>query len=155
MLVKLYDLPDSARLRQTLTDQGIVIRRAMAFDKRAVVRWIEERFSEIWASECEVAFSNLPISCYLATQSGTIAGFGCYDSTCRNFFGPTGVDEPARGRGIGSALLLACLEAMRADGYGYAIIGGVGPKEFYAKVAGAVEIPGSTPGVYRDMLKRA
>lgn len=36
--------------------------------------------------------------------------------------------------------------------YGYAIIGWVGPAEFYAKAVGAVEIPDSTPGVYRGML---
>ena len=61
--------------------------------------------------------------------------------------------ESLRGRGIGKGLLLASLEAMRQEGYGYAVIGGVGPKDFYAKVAGAVEIPDSTPGIYRDLLK--
>ena len=154
MLVRLYDLPDGAPVHRRLAEEGIVIRRAMAYEKRAVVSWVEERFSEYWACECEVAFTNHPISCYLATQAGKIAGFGCYDSTYRNYFGPTGVSEPARGRGIGAGLLLACLEAMRADGYGYAIIGGVGPRGFYAKVAGAVEIPDSTPGIYRDMLTK-
>jgi hypothetical protein len=48
---------------------------------------------------------------------------------------------------------LACLQAMRAEGYAYAIIGGVGPAEFYAKTVGAVEIEGSTPGIYRGQLK--
>jgi len=80
-------------------------------------------------------------------------GFGCYDATCRNFFGPAGVEESLRGRGIGSGILLGCLEAMRAAGYAYAIIGGVGPREFYARVAGAIEIPDSSPGIYRDLLR--
>jgi hypothetical protein len=34
----------------------------------------------------------------------------------------------------------------------YAIIGGVGPAEFYAKAVGAVPIEGSTPGIYAGML---
>ena len=81
-----------------------------------------------------------------------LAGFACYDATYRNFFGPTGVATDARGRGIGAALLLSCLHAMAGLGYGYAIIGGVGPAAFYEKAVGAVMIEGSKPGIYRDFL---
>jgi hypothetical protein len=49
--------------------------------------------------------------------------------------------------------LLACLYAMREQGYGYAIIGGVGPAEFYTKTVGATLIEDSTPGVYRGQLE--
>jgi len=28
----------------------------------------------------------------------------------------------------------------------------VGPKDFYAKAVGAIEIPGSDPGIYVDIL---
>ena len=153
MLVRLYDLPDSTRLVERLAGEGITIRRAMAYEKGTVVTWVRERFGTRWGSECDVAFGVHPISCYLATSDGEILGFGCYDSTYRNFFGPTGVAEDARGRGIGTGILLACLEAMHGDGYAYAIIGGVGPKEFYTKAASATVIPGSTPGIYRDFLK--
>jgi len=41
---------------------------------------------------------------------------------------------------------------MRAQGYAYAIIGGVGPQDFYAKTVGAVLIDGSSPGVYGGTL---
>ena len=57
-----------------------------------------------------------------------------------------------RNGGIGKALLFACLEDMRQQGFGYAIIGGVGPAEFYTKTVGAVPIEGSEPGVYRGLL---
>ena len=50
------------------------------------------------------------------------------------------------------ALLFKALEAQREAGYAYAFIGGVGPKEFYAKTVGAIEIPGSDPGIYVDIL---
>jgi len=82
-----------------------------------------------------------------------IIGFGCYDATWKNAFGPTGVHESARGRGAGQALLLVCLAAMKADGYAYAVIAGVGPAEFYRKCVGAEIIPGSSPGFYPPFLK--
>lgn len=41
---------------------------------------------------------------------------------------------------------------MRSQGYGYAIIGGVGPADFYAETVGATPIEGSDPGIYRGML---
>ena len=57
-----------------------------------------------------------------------------------------------QGGGIGRALLLRSLAAMRAEGYAYAVIGGVGPQEFYKKCGGAMLIPDSVPGIYRDFL---
>jgi hypothetical protein len=44
---------------------------------------------------------------------------------------------------------------MRYEGYGYAIIGAVGPIEFYQKVVGATVIEDSTPSVYGGMLRQA
>jgi predicted N-acetyltransferase YhbS len=79
-------------------------------------------------------------------------GFACHDVTCRNFFGPAGVEPEARNNGIGTGLLFACLDDMRQQGFGYAIIGGVGPTAFYSKTVGAVPIEGSEPGVYRGLL---
>ena len=68
---------------------------------------------------------------------------------------PVTLGEAERGRGVGRALLLSALHAQRAQGYAYAIIGGVGPADFYAKTVGAVPIAGSTPGIYDGMLPRA
>jgi len=49
-------------------------------------------------------------------------------------------------------LLMRSLEALRETGHAYAIIGGVGPQEFYEKACGAFVIPGSDPGTYTDLL---
>jgi predicted N-acetyltransferase YhbS len=87
-----------------------------------------------------------------ATRDKQILGFACFDTTQRGFFGPTAVAEEARGLGLGKALLMKALEALREIGYAYAIIGGVGPREFYEKACGAIEIPGSDPGTYGDLL---
>ena len=152
MLVKLYALPPAGDVFERLGNAAIMTRRALAPEKHTVVGWVRENFSEHWASEVDVAFSRQPVSCFIAVRQKTILGFACHDATCRNFFGPTGVDPKERKSGIGKALLFNCLEAMKQQGYGYAIIGGVGPAEFYAKAVGAIPIEGSEPGVYRGLL---
>jgi GNAT superfamily N-acetyltransferase len=152
MLVKLYELPDSQAAYQRLQQAGITLRRALAPEKHIVTSWVRQNFSEAWASEVDVAFSRQPISCFIATQQRNVVGFACHDATCPNFFGPTGVEPNARQNGIGAALLFACLEAMKQQGYGYAIIGGVGPAAFYSKTVGAIPIEGSEPGIYRGLL---
>jgi GNAT superfamily N-acetyltransferase len=152
MLVKLYNLPDSNELSERLAQAGISLRRALVPEKHIVTAWIRENFSDYWASEADVAFSREPVSCFIAHKGGSILGFACHDVTCRNFFGPTGVDQTAQRGGIGTALLLACLEDMKHAGYGYAIIGGVGPADYYAKAVGAVPIEGSHIGIYRGLL---
>lgn len=152
MLVKLYDLPDSRAAFERLRGQGIQVRRALVPEKHKVVAWVREGFSQGWASETEVAFGRQPVSCFIAVQAGKILGFACHDATCRNFFGPTGVNPNARRQGVGTGLLFACLEAMREQGFGYAIVGGVGPADYYAKAVGAVLIEGSEPGVYAGLL---
>ena len=75
------------------------------------------------------------------------------NAIARGFFGPTGVDEAARGAGIGHALLLASLLDMRTWAMATRIIGDVGPSAFYERTVGATPIPNSEPGVYAGLLK--
>jgi hypothetical protein len=153
MLVKLYNLPDVQPYIRKLQGRGLAIRTPMSYEKRQVIDWVRSGFGDRWADECDVAFGNRPISCFITTKSGVVTGFACYDTTCKGFFGPMGVTDQARGQGIGSVLLLSCLHTMAALGYGYAIIGGVGPAEFYAKVVGAILIEGPSLVARRDRLK--
>ncbi|MBL8154860.1 MAG: GNAT family N-acetyltransferase [Anaerolineae bacterium] len=153
MLVKLYTLPPLEPELAGQTAQGITIRRGLAPEKHVVLEWVEQHFGGYWRSECDVAFSRDPVSIWLAVYEERLVGFGCYDTTGRGFFGPTGVSETMRGRGVGKALLLVCLHAMRDIGYGYAVIGGVGPIDFYQRVCGAQVIEDSTPGIYAGMLR--
>jgi len=152
MLVRLYALPDPAELYREVAASGVTLRRARGFEKHTVAAFGREHFSTKWVSEIEVAFSRQPVACFIATRDGKVLGFACFETTQRGFFGPTGVIESARGIGLGKALLFKALDALRELGYAYAIIGGVGPREFYAKNCGAIEIPGSDPGIYADLL---
>ncbi len=164
MLVRLWNIPEKGLIISKLNEKNIVIRKPIGAEKIAVMRWIRERFSEDWLSESECAFFNDPRSIYIAVREtpggavgelnkGEMLGFACYDAGKRGYFGPTGVDEKERGRGIGVALLLSCLHDMREAGYGYAIIGWVGPVDFYKKTVGATIIEDSFPGIYQGMLR--
>ena len=152
MLVKLYDLPPLDAALDAAARDGCVIRRALSVDKPAALAWVRAGFPA-WCAEVEAAFSRMPVSCFIAQRAQSVVGFACYDATCANFFGPTAVAEHERGHGIGRALLLAALHAQRAQGYAYAIIGGVGPAAYYAKTVGAVLIDGSSPGIYAQRLR--
>jgi len=153
LLVRLYALEPKPQLTSKLAKKGIVIRRVLAPELAPVTRWIGESFGAGWAGEATVSFARQPPSCFIAIRKNKPVGFACYDATARGFFGPTGVDEAARGQGIGQTLLLACLFDMRAQGYAYAIIGDVGPVDFYARTVGATRIAGSTPGIFARRLR--
>jgi len=153
MLVRLYDLPDPASYDERTAAAGIVVRRLDAWDRAPLRRFVDQAFhNPNWSSEADFAFSHgHPITGFAAVKDGEIVGFAVYETSRRGFFGPTGVREDLRGNGVGAALLFRCLESMRDMGYGYAIIGWVGPAEFYEKVCGATVIPGSDESVYRHL----
>lgn len=152
MLVKLYRLPELAPEIEKQRQAGITIRRAYGPEKHHATRWIQQHFSKDWVSETELSFAREPLACFIALEGTQILGFAGYDGTYRGVFGPTGVSEAARGRGTGKALLLAVLHDMRAKGYIYAIIGEIGPAEFYQKTVGATIIEGSNPGIFQGLL---
>lgn len=152
MLVKLYALPELAPVLVQL-EQSIEIRRALVPERHMIVEWVQQRWGAAWANECDAALLRQPVSCFVAIEKGQLAGFACHDATYKNFFGPVGVDPAQQRRGIGEALLLITLHDMAAQGYAYAIIGGAGPGEFFTRVAGAIPINDSTPGIYRGLLR--
>src|SRR4029078_8932548 len=133
--------------------EGFIVRRAQPFELSPVRRFVAENFAPSWADEISVGFARQPILAYIATIDQELAGFAAYECTRRAFFGPTGVLQSARGKGIGKALLLPCLWSLRERCYVYAIIGAAGPVRFYQKTVGAIIIPDSEPGIYTDMLK--
>ena len=145
LLVKLYDLP-------TAPTPDCVIRRGISPERGVVMRWVEEHFTPGWAQEVAVAFGDQPIRCFLAVEDAELLGFVCFNTTFQGFFGPVGVSEKARGRGIGTALTFRALEAMREEGFAYAVIGATKSEAYYEKTVGAIRIPDSWPGAYEGIL---
>src|SRR5262245_31791185 len=123
LLVNLLKLPAP----RALADTEIIIRRAEPFEITRVREFIEGNFSISWADEISLGFSHKPVTVFVATRDRRVVGFAGYECTRRAFFGPTGVDELERGRGIGKALLIASLWGLRELGYVYGIIGAAGP----------------------------
>lgn len=155
MLVKLYEVePCDELIKKLEKEDNIKIKRAMSADKTLIMNFIKEAFSQGWADEAEKSILSAPSSCYIATKEGKVVGFGCYDTTAKGFFGPTGVDDSLRGKGVGKALLIKCLVSMYEMGYAYAIIGDAGPEKFYEKNCGAVVIPDCHPGEYKNLVSK-
>ena len=144
LLVKLYDLPGVGAV------EGYSVRRPLAHERDRVAEWVGQHFTTGWQSEVACAFGEPPTRGWIAIDETTraIAGFAVYDVVFRGFFGPIGVAESARGRGLGTALTLRALHSMREAGYAYAVIGGASSVSYYAEAVGAVEIEGSSPGAY-------
>lgn len=153
MLVNLLRLPPVEPALAELRGAGLLVRRARPWELSQVREFVAREFSRAWADEVAVGLVRQPVTVFVALRDGRLVGFAAYECTRKDFFGPTGVVEAERGRGLGRALLLAALRGLRELGYAYAIVGGVGPLEFYERAVGARLIPDSSPGVYADPLR--
>src|SRR5689334_8858266 len=148
LLVNLLKMPAAEN-----APRDFLVRRAQPFEISVVRRFVGENFSANWADEISVGFARQPVSVFVATKERELIGFAAYECTRRGFFGPMGVVDDAKNSGVGKALLLAALAALREMGYVYAIVGAAGPVRFYQKTVGAIIIPDSEPGIYTDLLK--
>ena len=153
MLVNLLRLPPVEPALEEVRERGLLVRRARPWELSQVREFVSENFSQAWADEIAVGLVRQPVTVFVALREGRLVGFAAYECTRKDFFGPTGVVEPERGRGLGRALLLAALGGLRELGYAYAVVGGVGPAEFYERTVGARLIPDSSPGIYADPLR--
>jgi GNAT superfamily N-acetyltransferase len=98
------------------TSGGADLRVPDPSERTAVMLMIRTRFSESWADLVEDKATNDRL--LAAFAEGQPVGFAAHDlfAGCPGRFGPMGVVDEARGRGLGSQLLRASLEAMRAQG---------------------------------------
>ncbi len=113
MLVKLYNIPHSHDIEENLLKSGIRIKKALAPDRSRIIAFARTCAKDDYSDEVQAAFSNNPVTCYIATREKELIGFACYEATARNFFGPMAVLESERKKGVGKALLLKALESMR------------------------------------------
>ena len=108
-----------APLTDRLAAEGIAFRAATAGDILPLLHFMEARFAH-WVPDVRRALQGMvrgdaaSTTLQLATDNGEIIG---YAQTDRERFGPFGVNEAYRGRGIGAVLLSRTLVTMRAQGY--------------------------------------
>jgi GNAT superfamily N-acetyltransferase len=120
-------------------ERGYEIRRARA-DERALLDAVATTFGGAWPFELERALGASPVGVHVALHDGAYCAFAAHDGNNRGlgWFGPTGTWAEHRGKGLGEALLLACLVDVAVD-HERCEIAWIGPRPFYDKVAGIVE----------------
>jgi phosphoribosylglycinamide formyltransferase-1 len=133
--------------RSHLALRGFVLQEKQPVDGSALA-WIDEEFGGTWSSE---VFAGKGL---VAHAGDGFAGFAGYDARGLRYpwmrawrdrpdvgiFGPVGVAKAHRGTGLGAALLLLALGALRECGYRLALIPAVGGENlirFYENNAGA------------------
>ena len=99
-----------------------------------VLHFIERHFGAIWRFEASHAETIFHVE-----VDGEIAGFATHEANNRGlgFFGPTGVAEQYRGRGLGRDLLLASLAELQRRGFDRVVIPWTDAIDFYQKACGA------------------
>ncbi|GAB4519953.1 MAG: hypothetical protein Tsb0020_38540 [Haliangiales bacterium] len=119
---------------------GYELRRARNSDAGALARVITEAFSAGWAFEVKRALEGTPAGVHIAIEcrSGQLAGFAAHDGNNRGrgWFGPAGTLPEHRGRGLGRALLCACLVDIAEAGHERCEVAWIGPRDFYQRTAG-------------------
>jgi len=127
------------RARETANacrDRGYVIRRAEARDA-ALLAAVTTEFGGAWPFELARAMT--ANSVHVALHAGAYCAFAAHDGNNQGlgWFGPAGTWPAHRGKGLGEALLLACLVDI-ADEHARCEVAWIGPRAFYTKVAGSV-----------------
>jgi mycothiol synthase len=118
---------------------GYEVRRARP-DERPLLDAVAREFGGAWPWELERALAYDPPGVHVALIAGEYCAFAAHDGNNRGlgWFGPTGTWPAHRGKGLGEALLLACLVDVATE-HARCEIAWIGPRPFYDKAAGIVE----------------
>nr|WP_245349937.1 GNAT family N-acetyltransferase [Cytobacillus eiseniae] len=119
-----------------------IVRKVNKKEYAIVEQFVESNFSFEWSQTIKEGFSLNDPHIYIAIADKEIIGFAAFDvyKGKKCYFGPMGVSNSNRKKGVGTMLLHHCLKEMKEIGYEYAIIGEAGPIEFYEKACHAVVI---------------
>ena len=145
-LGSLASLDRGARIREararvrSAASPAYDLRRASMADAGALAAMIARAFSAAWAFEVGQALRCEHPAVHVAVEraSGAFVAFAAHDGNNRGlgWFGPTGTLPGHRGRGLGAALLWACLEDVAAAGHEVCEVAWIGPRDFYERAAG-------------------
>ena len=118
---------------------GYEVRRARRDETDALSAAVSRGFGGAWPFEIERAIANDPPGLHIACREGRLAAFAAHDGNNQGlgWFGPSGTWPEHRGRGLGEALLLACLVDI-AVAHAAAEIAWIGPREFYERSVGTI-----------------
>lgn len=135
------ELPGAAHARAlAAVSPAYELRRARAEDAEVLAAMIASGFSAAWAFEVGQALGCDPPAVHVAVEraSGAHVAFAAHDGNNRGlgWFGPTGTLPEHRGRGLGAALLWACLADVAAAGHEVCEVAWIGPRDFYERAAG-------------------
>ena len=119
---------------------GYVIRRVDPTERAALLGWIAQKFAPVWAVEVGRALDGPRRAVHAAWHEGAPVAFAAADGNNQGlgWFGPAGTDLAHRGKKLGEALLVRCLEDVRGLPEA-GVIAWIGPKDFYRKTVGAVD----------------
>lgn len=104
---------------KSLQTEGVNVRPAVPSDILPLLTFLEAHFPH-WKGDAAGVMRELfgsdprHVTLHIAEDNGTIIG---YAQSRGERFGPFGVDEAYRGRGVGAAMLATVLPAMRARGF--------------------------------------
>jgi GNAT superfamily N-acetyltransferase len=112
---------------------GYPLHRVRDRERPGLCDWIAREFSRGWAFEVARGDTYVAID-----EAGDPAGFANHDGNNRGlgWFGPAGTLSRYRGRGLGAALLMACLVDILETGPPVCTVAWIGPRGFYERVAG-------------------
>lgn len=139
LLVALRGNPRLGRadeLRRRIAADGYTLRRGDEADAAGMAAAVGRDFGGSWPFEIAQA-ARPPSTLHLAFHGDALAAFAVHDGNNRGlgWFGPAGTWPAHRGRGVGEALLHACLEAVAAD-HDVCEVAWIGPRDFYQRSAG-------------------
>jgi GNAT superfamily N-acetyltransferase len=119
---------------------GYAIGRPDAATRAPLLDWIGRAFAPVWAQEVALALDGPRRAVHAAWAGDTPVAFAAADGNNQGlgWFGPAGTDPAHRGKRLGEALLMRCLEDVRGLPEA-GVIAWIGPKAFYAKSVGAVD----------------
>ncbi len=129
----------AAELARVAATRGFEIRRAYP-DEHALLAAVTAEFGGAWPFELARALDHQPAGVHVALRAGTYCAFAAHDGNNRGlgWFGPTGTWPAYRGRGLGEALLVACLVDVGVE-HARCEVAWIGPRAFYDKVAGIAD----------------